>query len=80
LHGRITPSLREQSPLGRPHDRDGPGFFQKLFPPADPKYLWIGCADSRVPANEIVGLFTRELFVHRNVSNVVVQDDLNCFP
>jgi carbonic anhydrase len=55
-----------------------PGFFQKLSLQQKPKYLWIGCADSRVPANEIVGLLPGELFVHRNVSNVVAQDDPNC--
>ena len=58
-------------------ERD-PGFFQKLSRQQTPKYLWIGCADSRVPANEIVGLLPGELFVHRNVSNVVALDDLNC--
>jgi carbonic anhydrase len=55
-----------------------PGFFQKLSRQQTPKYLWIGCADSRVPANEIVGLLPGELFVHRNVSNVVAPGDLNC--
>ena len=57
---------------------NAPGFFQKLSRQQTPKYLWIGCADSRVPANEIVGLLPGELFVHRNVSNVVAPDDLNC--
>jgi carbonic anhydrase len=55
-----------------------PGFFQRLSRQQTPKYLWIGCADSRVPANEIVGLLPGELFVHRNVSNVVAKDDPNC--
>ena len=55
-----------------------PGFFESLTAQQSPKYLWIGCADSRVPANEIVGLRPGELFVHRNVANVVVHTDLNC--
>lgn len=55
-----------------------PDFFSKLSGQQSPKYLWIGCADSRVPANEIVGLLPGELFVHRNVANVVIQTDLNC--
>lgn len=54
-----------------------PTFFQKLSKQQSPEYLWIGCADSRVPANEIVGLLPGELFVHRNVANVVVHADLN---
>jgi carbonic anhydrase len=55
-----------------------PGFFENLAQQQAPRYLWIGCADSRVPANEIVGLLPGELFVHRNVSNVVALDDPNC--
>src|SRR2546422_6624057 len=55
-----------------------PGFFENLAQQQAPRYLWIGCADSRVPANEIVGLLPGELFVHRNVANVVVPTDLNC--
>src|SRR5262245_66600725 len=58
--------------------RSHPGFFAKLAEQQSPKYLWIGCSDSRVPANEIVGLLPGELFVHRNVGNVVVHSDLNC--
>jgi carbonic anhydrase len=53
-------------------------FFEKLSGQQSPKYLWIGCSDSRVPANEIVGLLPGELFVHRNVSNLVVHTDMNC--
>ena len=55
-----------------------PGFFETLSRQQSPRYLWIGCADSRVPANEIVGLLPGELFVHRNVANLVVHTDLNC--
>src|SRR3989338_403173 len=53
-------------------------FFRRLSEQQAPKYLWIGCSDSRVPANEIVGLLPGELFVHRNVANLVVHTDLNC--
>ena len=55
-----------------------PEFFVKLSQQQNPEYLWIGCSDSRVPANEIVGLLPGELFVHRNVANLVVHTDLNC--
>jgi len=58
--------------------RQDPEFFSRLSSQQAPQYLWIGCADSRVPANEIVGLAPGELFVHRNVANIVVHADLNC--
>jgi carbonic anhydrase len=57
--------------------REHPGFFESLWQQQAPHYLWIGCSDSRVPANEIVGLPPGELFVHRNVANMVVHTDIN---
>jgi len=58
--------------------RQDPDFFRRLSGQQAPQYLWIGCSDSRVPANQIVGLVPGEMFVHRNVANVVVHADLNC--
>jgi carbonic anhydrase len=55
-----------------------PEFFKKLANQQSPEYLWIGCSDSRVPANQIVGLLPGEIFVHRNVANIVVHTDFNC--
>lgn len=59
-------------------ERERPGFFTALLAQQKPKYMWIGCSDSRVPANQITGLEPGEIFVHRNVANVVVPTDLNC--
>ncbi|HVI57704.1 MAG TPA: carbonate dehydratase [Luteimonas sp.] len=58
--------------------REDPRFFQRLSQQQAPKYLWIGCSDSRVPANQVIGLAPGEVFVHRNIANVMVHTDLNC--
>ncbi|HEY8831907.1 MAG TPA: carbonate dehydratase [Gemmatimonadaceae bacterium] len=58
--------------------RQDPTFFSRLSRQQAPQYLWVGCSDSRVPANQIVGLMPGDMFVHRNVANVVVHADLNC--
>ena len=58
-------------------ERERPGFFTSLVKQQKPKYMWIGCSDSRVPANQITGLEPGEVFVHRNVANIVVHSDLN---
>jgi carbonic anhydrase len=78
--GQITPQQlfqnnREWAEGIRAKD---PDFFKKLAAQQTPEYLWIGCSDSRVPANELLGMLPGELFVHRNVANVVVHSDLNC--
>jgi carbonic anhydrase len=58
--------------------RQDPQFFKRLSEQQNPRYLWIGCSDSRVPANQITGLLPGEMFVHRNVANLVIHADLNC--
>ena len=55
-----------------------PDFFAKLSKQQNPEYLWIGCSDSRVPANEIVGMLPGEMLVHRNIANLVIHTDINC--
>ncbi len=59
-------------------EKEQPGFFSKLASRQHPEYLWIGCSDSRVPANQIIDLPPGDVFVHRNIANVVVHSDLNC--
>ncbi|MES2481767.1 MAG: carbonic anhydrase, partial [Pseudomonadota bacterium] len=56
-------------------ERERPGFFRRLMAQQEPRYMWIGCSDSRVPANQITGLEPGEVFVHRNVANLVVHSD-----
>ncbi len=76
---RILPQLfANNRAWARERTERDPEFFTRLSAQQAPDYLWIGCADSRVPANEIVGLDPGELFVHRNVANVVAADDPNC--
>ncbi|HYR34524.1 MAG TPA: carbonate dehydratase [Burkholderiales bacterium] len=74
----LEPLFRNNRAWAERIRRSDPAFFEKLAHQQSPRYLWIGCSDSRVPANEIVGLLPGELFVHRNIGNVVVHTDLNC--
>lgn len=74
----LQPLLDNNARWAQEMEARTPGFFKSLAGLQTPKYLWIGCADSRVPANEITGLLPGEMFVHRNVANVVVHSDLNC--
>ena len=74
----VTKLLKSNRRWAEDRVKADPSFFSRLIAQQEPAYLWIGCSDSRVPANEIVGLDPGELFVHRNVANVVVHTDLNC--
>jgi len=74
----IRPLLENNRRWARGMRLRQPDFFERLVGVQEPHYLWIGCADSRVPANEIVALTAGELFVHRNVANLVVHTDINC--
>jgi carbonic anhydrase len=76
---RILPELiRNNREWADRVSAEDPGFFTELAKKQSPQFLWIGCADSRVPANQIVGLMPGEVFVHRNIANVVVHTDFNC--
>lgn len=75
---KLIPLFESNRQWAKDIRKTDPAFFEKLSKQQSPKYLWIGCSDSRVPANEIVGLLPGELFVHRNVSNLVVHTDMNC--
>jgi len=73
----LQPLFERNAQWARQIEARQPGFFERLARQQSPKYMWIGCADSRVPANEIIGLDPGEVFVHRNVANLVVNSDLN---
>ncbi|MBR9865926.1 carbonate dehydratase [uncultured Amphritea sp.] len=75
---RLTQLLESNRQWAEQISQDDPLFFETLAQQQAPEYLWIGCSDSRVPANEIVGMLPGELFVHRNVSNLVIHTDMNC--
>lgn len=74
----LAPLIKQNRNWSEAMRAEDPEYFSRLVAQQSPEYLWIGCADSRVPANEIVHLQPGELFVHRNVANVVVHTDLNC--
>jgi carbonic anhydrase len=74
----LDPLLEKNRAWSEKIHQENPLFFPTLSHQQAPKYLWIGCSDSRVPANEICGLLPGEIFVHRNVANIVVHSDLNC--
>ena len=75
---RLTNLFEKNREWAAEMEKKRPGFFTSLMEQQNPEYMWIGCSDSRVPANQITGLAPGEVFVHRNVANVVVPTDLNC--
>jgi len=77
MHNSLTHLFEQNQAWAESIKQRDPEFFQKLSRQQNPEYLWIGCSDSRVPANEIIGLLPGEVFVHRNIANVVVHADLN---
>jgi carbonic anhydrase len=78
MSNELNNLLAHNKAWARQMEQERPGFFTSLSKQQHPKYMWIGCSDSRVPANQITGLEPGEVFVHRNVANVVVHSDLNC--
>jgi carbonic anhydrase len=78
MSDELNDLLEHNRAWARQMEQERPGFFTSLSKQQHPKYMWIGCSDSRVPANQITGLEPGEVFVHRNVANVVVHSDLNC--
>ncbi|MCB1175533.1 MAG: carbonate dehydratase [Leptospiraceae bacterium] len=70
--------IKQNHDWARRLESENPGFFERLANQQQPEYLWIGCADSRVPATQIADMLPGEIFVHRNIANVVVHTDLNC--
>ncbi len=76
--GQLTKLFENNRVWAADMTRQDAEFFRRLSEQQSPRYLWIGCSDSRVPANQIVGLMAGEMFVHRNVANLVVHTDLNC--
>jgi carbonic anhydrase len=78
MHDDITSLLVNNQAWAERMTAEDPSFFERLVAQQAPAYLWIGCSDSRVPATQLVSLLPGEMFVHRNVANVVVHSDLNC--
>lgn len=77
MNKRIQQLINNNRNWARQFEKDNPGIFEKLAVQQNPEYLWIGCSDSRVPANTIIGLQPGEVFVHRNIANLVNHTDLN---
>lgn len=75
---KLTKLFKQNAEWAKQIKKEDPDFFKNLSKQQAPEYLWIGCSDSRVPANQIVNLAPGEVFVHRNIANVVVHTDLNC--
>src|SRR5690606_10405147 len=78
MRNELAALLRNNRGWAERIEREDPGFFERLPRQQAPAYLWIGCSDSRVPANQVIDLSPGEVFVHRNIANVMVHTDLNC--